>query len=211
MQGVLALAVELWTFGSPDGLQVLTFSKCWASPPHLAKVGLRQLKRFRWRLQLCFKHHFNQRSSHKVMGSKVVGVPTLGISRLPPRSPETKRHLGVVLIARHKVYSKGEGNGFPQVRVVVSLVSPYLLVVRLCTKNVRVTYNQLVVWFVQVHVSNWLFVNLPSPDLGVPACPSTPEVLWTKEHAPTPSSFITFTFGLEVESIKNLRGVSLLV
>jgi len=23
------------------GLQILTFSKCWASPPHLAKVGLR--------------------------------------------------------------------------------------------------------------------------------------------------------------------------
>ncbi len=29
-------------FGSPRGLQILTFSKCWASPPHLAKVGLRQ-------------------------------------------------------------------------------------------------------------------------------------------------------------------------
>jgi hypothetical protein len=36
------LAVELWTFESPGGLQILTFSKCWASPPHLAKVGLRQ-------------------------------------------------------------------------------------------------------------------------------------------------------------------------
>jgi hypothetical protein len=42
MQGVLGLAVELWTFESPGGLQILTFSKCWASPPHLAKVGLRQ-------------------------------------------------------------------------------------------------------------------------------------------------------------------------
>ncbi len=43
MQGVLGLAVELWTFGSPEGLQILTFSKCWASPPHLAKVGLRHM------------------------------------------------------------------------------------------------------------------------------------------------------------------------
>jgi len=42
MRGVLGLAVELWTFGSPGGLQILTVSKCWASPPHLAKVGLRQ-------------------------------------------------------------------------------------------------------------------------------------------------------------------------
>jgi hypothetical protein len=37
----LGLAVELWTFGSPEGLQTSNFSKCWASPPHLAKVGLR--------------------------------------------------------------------------------------------------------------------------------------------------------------------------
>jgi len=41
MRGVLGLVVELWTFGSLGGLQLLTFSKCWASPPHLAKVGLR--------------------------------------------------------------------------------------------------------------------------------------------------------------------------
>ncbi len=43
MRDVLSLVVELWTFGSPGGLQILNFSKCWASPPHLAKVGLRQL------------------------------------------------------------------------------------------------------------------------------------------------------------------------
>ncbi len=42
MQGVLGLAVELRTFGSPRGLQIPNFSKCWALPPHLAKVGLRQ-------------------------------------------------------------------------------------------------------------------------------------------------------------------------
>jgi hypothetical protein len=42
MRGVLGFAVEVWTFGSPGGLQILTFSKCCASPPHLAKVRLRQ-------------------------------------------------------------------------------------------------------------------------------------------------------------------------
>jgi hypothetical protein len=41
MRGVLPLAVELWTFGSPERLPTSNFSKCWASPPHLAKVGLR--------------------------------------------------------------------------------------------------------------------------------------------------------------------------
>jgi len=41
MRGVLCLSVELWTFGSPKRFPTPNFSKCWASPPHLAKVGLR--------------------------------------------------------------------------------------------------------------------------------------------------------------------------
>jgi hypothetical protein len=41
MRGVLGPAVELLTFGSPEGLPIPNFSKCWASPPHLAKLGLR--------------------------------------------------------------------------------------------------------------------------------------------------------------------------
>jgi len=48
MRGVLGLAVELWTFESPRRFQILTFSKCWASPPHLAKLGLRQPWFFVW-------------------------------------------------------------------------------------------------------------------------------------------------------------------
>jgi hypothetical protein len=31
-------------------------------------------------------------------------------------SPKTKCHLGVRLVAKHKVYYKGEGGGFPQVQ-----------------------------------------------------------------------------------------------
>jgi hypothetical protein len=52
-----------------------------------------------------------------------MGVPTLGISGLPFGSPETKCHLDVGLMERHKVYYKGEGGGFPQVQAMVSLVS----------------------------------------------------------------------------------------
>jgi hypothetical protein len=37
----------------------------------------------------------------------------------------------------------------------------------------------------------------------------TPKVLQAREHAPTPSSSIVFTFGLVVESIKELGGASL--
>jgi hypothetical protein len=62
----------------------------------------------------------------KLWGPKVAGIPTLAISGLPFGSPGTKCHLDVSLVERHKVYYKGEGGGFPQVQVVVSLMSPRL-------------------------------------------------------------------------------------
>jgi len=70
-----------------------------------------------------------------------MGIPTLGI-------------LGAGPVTKHRVYYKGEGGGFPQVRVVVSLVTLCLPVARLCTKVLQLCTNQLVVWFVQVYVSN---------------------------------------------------------
>jgi len=66
---------------------------------------------------------------------KVEGVPTLGISRLPFVSPGTKCHLDVGLMERHRIYYKGEGGGFPQVRAMVNLASPSLPMVRLSTKS----------------------------------------------------------------------------
>ncbi len=58
------------------------------------------------------------------------------ISRLPLGSHGTKNHLDVAPMERRKVYYKGEGGGFPQVRVVVSLMSQRLLVVRPNIKSV---------------------------------------------------------------------------
>jgi hypothetical protein len=54
----------------------------------------------------------------KLRGPKVVKVLTLGISRLPFGSPETKCHLDVdvSLVERYRVYYKGEGGGFPKSR-----------------------------------------------------------------------------------------------
>jgi len=43
-------------------------------------------------------------------------------------------------MARHKVYYKGEGGGFPQVQAVVSLVSLSLPVARPCTKNAQIMH-----------------------------------------------------------------------
>jgi len=58
-----------------------------------------------------------------------------GISRLPFKSPGTKCHLDVGLVEKHKIYYKGEGHGFPQVRAIVSLVSPNLPVTHPNTKS----------------------------------------------------------------------------
>ncbi len=73
----------------------------------------------------------------KLWASKVVGVLVLGILGigLPLESPETKWHLGAGPMAKHKVYYKGEGGGFPQVRAVVNFVNPCLPMVRPCTKS----------------------------------------------------------------------------
>jgi len=59
----------------------------------------------------------------KLWAHKIAGIPTMRISGFPLGSPGTKCHLDVGLMERHKVYCKGEGGGFPQVRAVVSLVS----------------------------------------------------------------------------------------
>ncbi len=55
-------------------------------------------------------------------------------------SPGTKCHLGAGLVARHIVYYKGEGDGFPQVRAVMSLVSSSLLMTHSSTNNVLVMH-----------------------------------------------------------------------
>jgi hypothetical protein len=73
----------------------------------------------------------------KLWAPKIAIVPTLGISRLTLGNPETKCHLDVGLMEKHKVYYKGEGGGFPQVRAVVSLVSLSLPMTRPSTKSVK--------------------------------------------------------------------------
>jgi hypothetical protein len=47
----------------------------------------------------------------------------------------TKCFLDVGFMEKHKVYYKGEGGGFPQVRAMVSLVSQSLLMARFNTKS----------------------------------------------------------------------------
>jgi hypothetical protein len=64
----------------------------------------------------------------------------LGILGFKLGSPKKKWHLGSGPVARHKVYYKGEGGGFPQVWAVVSLMSLCLPMVHMCTKSVLVMH-----------------------------------------------------------------------
>jgi hypothetical protein len=116
----------------------LLTTKSWESPKFpLVQVAYDiPLEIPRWRLQLCFKPHWNQRFKRKVMGPQSRKSPTLGISGLSLGSPGTKCHLDVGLMERHKVYYKGKGGGFPQVQAVVNFVNPNLPAARLSTKSV---------------------------------------------------------------------------
>jgi hypothetical protein len=86
---------------------------------------------------------------------EIVGVLVVGISRFPLGSPGTKSHLAVAPMERCIIYYKGEGGGFPQVRVVVSLVSLSCLWLVITPKVLQLCTNHLVlvlckfVWVVE--------------------------------------------------------------
>jgi hypothetical protein len=76
----------------------------------------------------------------KLWAPKVVRILVVGILGLPLENLGTKCHLDVALMERCRVYYKGEGDGFPQVRAVVSLVNPNLPVARSNTKSVQIMH-----------------------------------------------------------------------
>jgi hypothetical protein len=80
----------------------------------------------------------------KLCAFKVARILVVGISGLPLGSLETKSHLDVAPVERCKVYYKGEGSGFPQVQVVVSLVCPNYLWLVLTPKVFQLCTNHFV-------------------------------------------------------------------
>jgi hypothetical protein len=79
----------------------------------------------------------------------------VAISGLPFGSPGTKSHSDAIPTGRCRVYYMGEGGGFPQVRAVVSLVSPELPVACLSIKGAQESdLINLLVGLMQVRVSN---------------------------------------------------------
>jgi len=111
----------------------------------------------------------------KLWGSKVAGVPTWMISGLPFGSPRTKSHLDVGPMERCRVYYKGEGDGFPQVWAMVSIVCLCCLWLVLAPKVLQLRINHLV-WVLCKHV--WMseacqLFLIPSQSSSMPLYPST--------------------------------------
>jgi hypothetical protein len=165
------------------------------------------LESSQWGIQLCFKPHLHQRSARNVMALQSYGSPNFGNSGLPLGSPKTKSHLDVGLVERRRVYYKGEGGGFPQVRAVVSLVNlncPWFVlapkVLQLCTNHFVLVLCNLV-W---VSKACQIFL-VPSWSSSTPFYPS--KVLRARERASTPYPFVVFYLGLTFESFKELGAI----
>ncbi len=146
-----------------------------------------------WRgLQIFSKPYLNPRSTCKVIGPQ------------SHRSSGTKSRLDVGPMGSHIVCYKGEGDGFPQVRAVVSLVNsncPWLIlalkVLELCI------YHLVLVLCKPVWISEACqFCLVPSWNSSTPFYPS--KMLRGRECASTSCSFIVFCLGLTFESLKEL-------
>jgi len=70
-------------------------------------------------------------------------------------NPGTKSHWDVGVAGRHREYYMREGDGFPQIRAMVSLVSPELPVACPSTKGAsEIVLTNLLVGLMDVRVSN---------------------------------------------------------
>jgi hypothetical protein len=93
----------------------------------------------------------------KLWALKVVRIPTLWISKLP------KWHLGASPVAKHKIYYKGWGDGFPKSRlwwVLWVCVCPWFVRASKCS-NYALT--SLLFGFCRPMWISELLINLPSP------------------------------------------------
>jgi hypothetical protein len=154
------------------------------------------------------------RGLHTKLGPrKVARVLTLRISGLPLATPGTKWHLVLVMWPNTKYIIRG--------KVVASLkyglwwffwVRVYLWLV-LAPKTLKLRTNQLIVWFVQVRVSNWClsFFLVPILELQHAPLPFYPQSVVSQGACPNYLFFRCFHFKFTFESIKELGSVSRLL
>ncbi len=165
-----------------------------------------------WRgLQFCFRPHFNWRFAQKVMGFQNRGNPNFGNLGTPTWESRDKMTFECwphgqaqrILWGGRWWLPLNPGCG----EFYESVFACGLSVHQKCSSYALI--NLLFGLYRSVWVIEML-INFSSPHSGALAHPSTFEVLRAKERVPTPSPSIIFTFGLAVESIKELRGVSIL-
>ncbi len=140
----------------------------------------------------------------KLRAPKLRESPTLAILGLTFGSPGTKSHLDVAPMESYRIYYKGEGGGFPQVRAVVSLVCwscPWLVlapkVLQLCISHPVLVLCRFV-WIIEA----CQFFLVPFRNSSMPLYPS--KVLRARERAPTFYSSVVFNLGFTFESLKDL-------
>jgi hypothetical protein len=157
-------------------------------------------------LQLCLKPHFNQRSAHKVIGlqsrkSLNLGNPDLGV------------------LKQNDIWVLAPWPNINNIRRGKVMASPksepwWVLWVRVCLwfihapKMSRYALTNLMFGLCRSKRIIDLFVNPHKFHFEVLTWPFTPKVLWTRECAPTFFPSIVITFGLTIESIKELGGAS---
>jgi hypothetical protein len=130
--------------------------------------------------QRALKSHFREwvATSHfpqsGVATLKIARVPVVEILGFPLGSPRTKSHLDVALMERHKIYYKGEGGGFPQVRSMVSFMCLSCLWFVLAPKVLQLCTNHPVLVLCR---SVWI----------IEACQFLPSPIPKLQHAPLPS------------------------
>jgi hypothetical protein len=120
------------------------------------------------------------------------GSPNCENFGTPTWESRDKKPFGCGPVERCRIYYKGEGGGFPQVRVVVSLVNLRLLLVHPSPKVFQLCTDHLVlvlckfVWVVEA----CQFALVPSWSSSTPLYPS--KVLQTRECALIPYSSTVF-------------------
>jgi hypothetical protein len=101
-----------------------------------------------------FRPHPNRRFKQRVMTPQNGESPNRDNFGTPPWESQDKSHLDVSAAERRREYYMGEDGGFPQVRAMVSLVSPELLVACPSTKGApEGELTNLLVGLMQVRVS----------------------------------------------------------
>jgi hypothetical protein len=119
------------------------------------------LESFRRVLKLCFRPHLNRRFAQKIIGLQSRGNPNFGNFGTPNLGVSGQNDIWV-----HASWLDIENTIRGKVVASPNSEPWWVLWIHVCPwfvhapKLLQLCTNQLVVWFVQVHVNNWLACHL---------------------------------------------------